>query len=87
MSKYNKNPPKILGLPVILSLGAVDMPDFKDLLERTLGYAQEKTGNKSPKYTNVIRLLARLFANDRYRSAGKPTPSKKIAREETEPDI
>ena len=90
LSKYSKKPPMILGLPVILSLGAVDMPDLDDILESTLGYAQEKTrkpSGKATRYINIIRLFARLFADDRYRCTGKPTPSKRIIRQETELDI
>ena len=78
-----KNPPVVHGLPITLSLSAADLPDLTEILERTIGYVPgEKT-----KYVNVIRLLARLFADDRARRIKDTVPKKRITVQKTEIDI
>lgn len=83
MNNYNpKNPPTLHGLPVTIALSVADMPDVAEIMERTIGYVPGP-GMKT-KYVNVIRLLARLFADDRSRPTGKPPPRKLITVQKTE---
>lgn len=84
MKNYDpKNPPVILGLPVTLALSVADMPEVAEILERTIGFVP----GKKTKYVNVIRLLARLFADDRSRRTKRLTSRRRIAVQKTEIDI
>lgn len=82
MDKYRKNPPKLYGLPLTLGHSPADMPEFLEILERAKGSVPEET-----EYVNVIRSLARLFAEDRPRCTEKSIPRRRLTIQKTLEDI
>lgn len=80
LKSYDPNdPPIIRGLPAVIGLSPADMPDFEEILERTLGLLP---GSKI-KYVDIVRLFAQMFADDRLRCTKKQIP-RRIATQKTE---
>jgi hypothetical protein len=86
MTSYDpKNRPVVHGLPITISLSAVDMPDAVELILRGIGYVP---GEKS-KYVNSFFAcsLDCSLTISRTRRRRKPMPTKRITVQKTEIDI